>query len=53
MLLFKFLGCSSKLYFRVVDETEDIDVFQDHRETRSCTREKGESSCYVYLRKVF
>ncbi|KAF4791976.1 hypothetical protein TURU_125831 [Turdus rufiventris] len=36
----EIINFSSKLYFRMVDETEDIDVFQDHRETRSCTREK-------------
>lgn len=37
----------------MVDGTEDIDVFQDHTETRSCTREEGESSYYVRLRKAF
>ncbi|XP_066186507.1 uncharacterized protein [Sylvia atricapilla] len=36
----EIINFSSKLYFRMVDETEDIDVFQDHTETRSCTREE-------------
>ncbi|KAM6244422.1 uncharacterized protein M6G45_010876 isoform 1-T1 [Spheniscus humboldti] len=36
----EIINFSSKLYFTVVDETEDIDVFQDHTETRSCTREE-------------
>lgn len=36
----------------MVDETEDTDVFQDHTETRSCTRKEGESSCHVCLRKL-
>ncbi|XP_064008707.1 uncharacterized protein LOC135180262 [Pogoniulus pusillus] len=33
----EIINFSSKLYFTVVDETEEIDVFQDHSETRSCT----------------
>ncbi|XP_075370784.1 uncharacterized protein LOC142415850 [Mycteria americana] len=36
----EIINFSSKLYFMTVDETEDIDVFQDHTETRSCTREE-------------
>ncbi|XP_023792385.1 uncharacterized protein LOC111935942 [Cyanistes caeruleus] len=36
----EIINFSSKLYFKMVDETEDIDVFQDHTETRSCTREE-------------
>ncbi|XP_066417236.1 uncharacterized protein [Molothrus aeneus] len=36
----EIINFSSKLYFRIVDETEDIDVFQDHTETRSCTWEE-------------
>ncbi|XP_058278614.1 uncharacterized protein LOC120759796 [Hirundo rustica] len=36
----EIINFSSKLYLRMVDETEDIDVFQDHAETRSCTREE-------------
>nr|XP_013795695.1 PREDICTED: uncharacterized protein LOC106482631 [Apteryx mantelli mantelli] len=36
----EIINFSSKLYFTMVDETEDIDVFQDHTETRSCTREE-------------
>ncbi|XP_064376460.1 uncharacterized protein LOC112981027 isoform X3 [Dromaius novaehollandiae] len=36
----EIINFSSKLYFTMVDETEDIDVFQDHPETRSCTREE-------------
>ncbi|XP_071300797.1 uncharacterized protein [Agelaius tricolor] len=36
----EIINFSSKLYFRMVDETEDIDVFQDHTETRSCTWEE-------------
>ncbi|XP_064318160.1 uncharacterized protein LOC135315238 [Phalacrocorax carbo] len=36
----EIINFSSKLYFTVVDETEDITVFQDHAETRSCTREE-------------
>ncbi|XP_063027524.1 uncharacterized protein LOC134426445 [Melospiza melodia melodia] len=36
----EIIDFSSKLYYRMVDETEDIDVFQDHTETRSCTREE-------------
>ncbi|XP_054017227.1 uncharacterized protein LOC128897188 [Dryobates pubescens] len=33
----EIINFSSKLYFTVVDETEERDVFQDHTETRSCT----------------
>ncbi|KAJ7411082.1 hypothetical protein WISP_104499 [Willisornis vidua] len=36
----EIINFSSKLYFRVVDETEERDVFQEHTETRSCTREE-------------
>ncbi|XP_064582376.1 uncharacterized protein LOC135454311 [Zonotrichia leucophrys gambelii] len=36
----EIINFSSKLYYRMVDETEDIDVFQDHTESRSCTREE-------------
>ncbi|XP_053848337.1 uncharacterized protein LOC128815553 [Vidua macroura] len=36
----EIINFSSKLHFRMVDETEDRDVFQDHTETRSCTREE-------------
>ncbi|XP_053936194.1 uncharacterized protein LOC128853691 isoform X2 [Cuculus canorus] len=36
----EIINFSSKLYFTMVDETEDIDVFQDNIETRSCTREE-------------
>ncbi|XP_054068030.1 uncharacterized protein LOC128913816 isoform X3 [Rissa tridactyla] len=36
----EIINFSSKLYFTVVDETEDVDVFQDHTETRSCTRKE-------------
>ncbi|XP_050836234.1 uncharacterized protein LOC103817726 [Serinus canaria] len=36
----EIINFSSKLYFRMVDEAEDIDVFQDHTETRSCTRKE-------------
>ncbi|XP_054127144.1 uncharacterized protein LOC128933963 [Melozone crissalis] len=36
----EIIDFSSKLYYRMVDETEDIDVFQDHTEIRSCTREE-------------
>ncbi|XP_050762156.1 uncharacterized protein LOC127022570 [Gymnogyps californianus] len=36
----EIINFSSKLYFTMVDEREDIDVFQDHVETRSCTREE-------------
>ncbi|KAK2543908.1 hypothetical protein Q9966_002757 [Columba livia] len=34
----EIINFSSKLYFTTVDETED--VFQNHAETRSCTREE-------------
>ncbi|KAJ7409931.1 hypothetical protein BTVI_55017 [Pitangus sulphuratus] len=36
----EIINFSSKLYFRGVDETEERDVFQDHTDTRSCTREE-------------
>ncbi|KAM6054404.1 uncharacterized protein VSU04_010687 [Chlamydotis macqueenii] len=36
----EIINFSSKLYFTVVDEAEDVDVFQDHTETRSCTRQE-------------
>ncbi|XP_026714940.1 uncharacterized protein LOC113485740 [Athene cunicularia] len=36
----EIINFSSKLYFIMADETEDTDVFQDHTETRSCTREE-------------
>ncbi|XP_041257507.1 uncharacterized protein LOC121334429 [Onychostruthus taczanowskii] len=36
----EIINFSSKVYVRMVDETEDIDVFQVHTETRSCTREE-------------
>ncbi|XP_075623870.1 uncharacterized protein LOC142604009 isoform X2 [Balearica regulorum gibbericeps] len=36
----EIINFSSKLYFTMVDETEDTDVFQDHTETRSCTRKE-------------
>ena len=36
----------------MVGETEDVDVFQDHAETRSCTRKEGESSHHVCLGKL-
>nr|XP_009681790.1 PREDICTED: uncharacterized protein LOC104149710 [Struthio camelus australis] len=36
----EIINFSSRLYFTMVDETEDIDVFQDRTETRSCTREE-------------
>ncbi|RLW01601.1 hypothetical protein DV515_00007978 [Chloebia gouldiae] len=36
----EIINFSSKLHFRMVDETENTDVFQDHTETRSCTREE-------------
>ncbi|XP_055661896.1 uncharacterized protein LOC106112882 isoform X1 [Falco peregrinus] len=36
----EIINFSSKLYFTMVDETEDLDVFQDHTETRSCTGEE-------------
>uniref|UniRef100_A0A8B9N7B0 Vitellinogen open beta-sheet domain-containing protein n=1 Tax=Accipiter nisus TaxID=211598 RepID=A0A8B9N7B0_9AVES len=36
----EIINFSSKLYFTVVDEMEDTDVFQDHTETRSCTGER-------------
>ncbi|XP_057891811.1 uncharacterized protein LOC131090453 [Melospiza georgiana] len=36
----EIIDFSSKVYYRMVDETEDIDVFQDHTDTRSCTREE-------------
>nr|XP_021393671.2 uncharacterized protein LOC110474526 [Lonchura striata domestica] len=36
----ELINFSSKLYFRMVDETEDTDDFQDNTETRSCTREE-------------
>nr|XP_041575127.1 uncharacterized protein LOC115497284 [Taeniopygia guttata] len=37
----QIINFSSKLHFRIVDETEDTDVFQGHTETRSCTREEA------------
>ncbi|XP_057263855.1 uncharacterized protein LOC130598454 [Pezoporus wallicus] len=36
----EIMNFSSKLYFKMVDEMEDTDVFQHHTETRSCTREE-------------
>ncbi|XP_064529642.1 uncharacterized protein LOC135423377 [Pseudopipra pipra] len=36
----EIINFSSKLYFRGVDETEERDVFQDHTDTQSCTREE-------------
>ncbi|XP_032560203.1 uncharacterized protein LOC116795019 [Chiroxiphia lanceolata] len=36
----EIINFSSKLHFRGVDETEERDVFQDHTDTRSCTREE-------------
>ncbi|KAM6378848.1 uncharacterized protein J5M81_010458 [Pluvialis apricaria] len=36
----EIINFSSKLYFTMVDETEYIDFFQDHTESRSCTRKE-------------
>ncbi|XP_061847955.1 uncharacterized protein LOC133625092 [Colius striatus] len=36
----EIINFSSKLYYTMVDKTEDRDVFQDHTDTKSCTREE-------------
>ncbi|XP_065541888.1 uncharacterized protein LOC136017503 [Lathamus discolor] len=36
----EIINFSSKLYFTMVDEMEDTDVFQHHTENRSCIREE-------------
>nr|XP_047909692.1 uncharacterized protein LOC106041217 isoform X1 [Anser cygnoides] len=33
----EIINFSSKLFFTMVDETEYVDIFQDHTESRSCT----------------
>ncbi|XP_062444584.1 uncharacterized protein LOC134147453 [Rhea pennata] len=36
----EIINFSSKLYSRMMEWTEDVDVFQDHTETRYCTKEE-------------
>lgn len=36
----------------MVDETEYVDIFQDHTESRSCTGKEGRSNYQVCLRNL-